>query len=151
MPAETIGASKKVGSRFSGASRGILVALTESCEPLVDFPGNPGLSTLSAHSTVALSKDDVGREIVLVFEDGDPSRPILIGLLQSDLRAEKRPVDLVVDGRRITLSAEQQIVLRCGEASITLNRAGKVLIRGKYVVSRSSGVNMVKGAIVHVN
>jgi hypothetical protein len=42
-------------------------------------------------------------------------------------------------------------VLRCGEASITLTKAGKILIRGTYVLSRSSGVNMVKGATIHLN
>jgi hypothetical protein len=150
MVSETIDAGEKVNGRFSGASRGLLVGLTESCEPLVDFPGNPDPSALSAHSTVALSKEDVGKEAVLVFEDCDPCRPILVGLLQNVSRSEKK-ADITVDGERVTLSAEREMVLRCGDASITLTRAGKVLIRGKYVVSRSSGVNMVKGAIVHVN
>ena len=48
-------------------------------------------------------------------------------------------------------TAESEIVLRCGEASITLTRAGKVLIRGTYLLSRSSGVNRIKGGSVQIN
>jgi hypothetical protein len=43
------------------------------------------------------------------------------------------------------------MVLRCGKASITLTRAGKVLIQGSYVLSRSTGVNRVKGGAVQIN
>jgi hypothetical protein len=42
-------------------------------------------------------------------------------------------------------------VLRCGKASITLTSAGKVLIRGTYVLSRSSGVNKIKGGSIQLN
>lgn len=143
-------AEEKVNAGFSGASRGLLIGLTEAFEPLVDFPGNPGLA-LTAASTVALSKEDVGKEIVLVFEGGDPCRPILVGLVQTAARTERQTPNIIVDGTRLTLSAEREMVLQCGDASITLTRAGKVLIRGKYLVSRSTGVNMIKGAIVHVN
>ena len=55
------------------------------------------------------------------------------------------------DGQRITVSAREQLVLRCGEASITLTKAGKVLIEGTYVSSRSSGVNRIKGGSVQLN
>ena len=47
--------------------------------------------------------------------------------------------------------ADEEIVLSCGESSITLTRAGKILIRGKYVLSRSSGVNRIKGGSIQLN
>ena len=50
-----------------------------------------------------------------------------------------------------TSFSDREIVLRCGEASITLTRAGKVLIRGTYILTRSSGANRVKGAAVEIN
>ena len=43
------------------------------------------------------------------------------------------------------------MVLRCGKASITLTKAGKVLIEGSYVLSRSTGVNRIKGGSVQLN
>ena len=42
-------------------------------------------------------------------------------------------------------------MLRCGKASITLTREGKVLIKGAYLSSRSSGVNRIKGGSVQIN
>jgi hypothetical protein len=89
-------------------------------------------------------------------EGGRAERAVIIGLIQPPHRAPgaetvRRPADVTLDGRRLELTAEQEIVLRCGEASLTLTRAGKVLIRGAYVCSRSSGQNRVKGATVHIN
>ena len=60
-------------------------------------------------------------------------------------------VSVQADDDRFVLSAEREIVLRCGDASITLTRAGKVLIKGTYILSRSSGYNKIKGAAVDIN
>ena len=38
-------------------------------------------------------------------------------------------------------------MLRCGKASITLTRAGKVLFHGTYVSNRSSGVLRLKAVL----
>ncbi|MGV8750478.1 DUF6484 domain-containing protein, partial [Pseudomonas aeruginosa] len=56
-----------------------------------------------------------------------------------------------LDGERLEFSAEREIVLRCGKASITLTRAGKVIIHGAYLSSRSTGVNRIKGGSVQIN
>ena len=60
-------------------------------------------------------------------------------------------VNAAVDNERLVLTADKEIVLRCGKASITLTRAGKILIRGAYLLSRSSGVNRIKGGSVQLN
>ena len=51
----------------------------------------------------------------------------------------------------LVVTAEKQLTLRCGESSITLTAAGKIIIRGKYIVSRSSGVQRIKGGSVQIN
>jgi hypothetical protein len=56
-----------------------------------------------------------------------------------------------VDGRRVCIEGADEIVLRCGKASITLRRNGKVVIEGTYVESRSSGIQRIKGAAVKIN
>jgi hypothetical protein len=56
-----------------------------------------------------------------------------------------------VDGKKVTLTGEEEVTLKCGKASITLTAAGKVLIKGEYVLSRSSGVNRIKGGAVQIN
>ena len=60
-------------------------------------------------------------------------------------------VQATLDGEQLVLTAQNEIVLRCGKASLTLTRAGKVLIRGTYLLSRSSGVNRIKGGSVQIN
>jgi hypothetical protein len=51
----------------------------------------------------------------------------------------------------LEFTAEREIVFRCGKASITLTCEGKVIVRGTHIVSRSSGVNRIKGAYVELN
>ena len=55
------------------------------------------------------------------------------------------------DGEKVVVSAQRELVLRCGKASITLTSAGKILIRGAYVLTRSSGVNRIQGGSVQIN
>jgi len=137
------------------AVRGVLAGFDENGEPLVDFLRNPGGRPVPASAAVRLLPDDAGRDAVLVFEDGDPNRPIILGVVRpqgSEPQAKQRsPVEVTADGERVTVTAAEQIVLRCGHASITLTRAGKVLIRGAYLLSRSSGVNRIKGGSVQIN
>lgn len=125
--------------------------------PLVArVPGLPG-EVVTARAAVPLLREHVGSPIVLLFEEADPHRPIVMGVLQEGrsaaAEATTRPplVAVQADGDRFVLEAGREIVLRCGDASITLTRAGKVLIRGRYVLSRSSGYNRIKGAAVDIN
>jgi hypothetical protein len=108
-----------------------------------------------ASSIVPLEGRDIGRKVVVLFEQGDPRRPIVMGLVQAPRPATKRdepaPVVVQADQQRYEITAEREIVLRCGNASITLTRAGKIIIKGAYVLSRSSGHNKIKGAAVEIN
>jgi len=125
----------------------------------ISYEGSPGGASLRARSTVSLRCSDEGRAVALAFEDGDPMRPIVLGLMaHPDQVGEDResksgavPLSIERDGERLVLTAEKEIVLRCGKASLTLTRAGKVLIRGAYLLSRSSGVNRIKGGSVQIN
>ena len=142
-------------ARLEGVVIGVLVGFDDSGTPLVAFPGNARDAGQGARSSASLSRDDVGREVALLFEQGDPARPLIIGRIQHPEEIGKsedvKPVSAEVDGERVVFNAKQEIVLRCGKASITLTRAGKILIRGAYVLSRSSGANRIRGASVHIN
>lgn len=60
-------------------------------------------------------------------------------------------VHVDLDGKRVTLQADQEIRLRCGRSSITMRRDGKIVIQGTHLVSRAEGVNRIKGGSVKVN
>lgn len=112
---------------------------------------------LPARTTIALLRTQIGSSVVLLFENGDVRRPIVVGVLQEPGRevaesaTKQSLVSVQADDDRLVVSAEREIVVRCGEASITLTRAGKVLIKGTYVLSRSSGYNKIKGATIDIN
>jgi len=105
----------------------------------------------AARSTIELGDEDVDREFVIAFDGGDPQRPLILGRVLASPTAPRNVVHAHADGERLVLSAHERIVLECGSASITLTRAGKVLIRGHYVQSRATGVNSLKGGSVELN
>lgn len=123
--------------------------------PLVIYPGQPGTAAIEAASTIDLHGGHVGRQLALLFEHGDPKRPLVIGLLRQlpECAIAERPgqVEVDADGERLIVTAREQLVLRCGKASITLTKSGKVLIQGEYVSSRSGGVHRIRGGSVQIN
>ena len=103
------------------------------------------------------------REVVLLFEDGDLARPIVAGFLEPEVATPALDAVLAgaadaaipdvaeVDGRRVVLEGKDEVVLRCGKASITLRRNGKIVLRGAYVETHAEGTNRIKGATVKIN
>jgi hypothetical protein len=134
---------------------GELVAIAgDGLVPMVVHPGQPGTAALAARSVVDLRSEHIGQPVVLLFEEGDPARPLVMGVIRQEAPAPLRAaaaVDVDADGERLVVTAKDQLVLRCGKARITLTKAGKVLIEGAYVSSRSTGVNRVKGGSVQIN
>jgi hypothetical protein len=142
---------------------GTLAGINDDGQPLVRHPLDPSGRAALARTAVPISPEQVDREIVLAFESGNIERPILLGVLcrpdgQDHAEGPIAPptirqpiVQATLDGVQLVLTGEQEIVLRCGEASLTLTREGKILIRGTYLLSRSSGVNRIKGASVQLN
>jgi hypothetical protein len=106
------------------------------------------------------------QSVVLVLENGDPARPIIIGFVATQPPPAIEPaaplpvpppgandvtIEADVDGRRIHIHAQDEIVLSCGAASVTLRRNGRVIIRGTHVETHSDGTNRIKGAQVLIN
>jgi hypothetical protein len=136
---------------------GRITGFANDGSPFVDFPGNPLQSPLAALSTGSVGRDGVGHEAALLFVGGDPLRPLIVGMISHpypEPQGGEPPsgqIEARLDGGRVVLTAEREIELRCGKASLILTRAGKVLIRGAYLLSRSSGVNRIKGGSVQIN
>jgi hypothetical protein len=139
---------------------GTLAGFDESGAPVVTVPSLGSERLLKSKSIAVLDRTAVGRTVAIQFEASDPEKPVILGLIQGPLPTTQleaarngiqKCVDVDMDGERLTLRADKEIVLRCGRCSITLTRAGKVLIRGAYLLSRSSGVNRIKGGSVQIN
>lgn len=144
---------------------GRIAAVDEKGGIHVTFPGC-GDSSLPARVTTSARErlhpsSPVGREVLLLFENNDPRKPVVIDTLYSLLDEITResadhgepdpPQEITIDPKQLIFNAEEEIVLRCGEASITLTRNGKIIIRGNYLLSRSSGAQRIKGSSIQIN
>jgi hypothetical protein len=131
----------------------------------VDYAANPfgplpALSVLSLSEAEAQALAARKATVVLGFIDGRPEQPIILGVVQErpavaiskrDTRSDDGTRSATVDGERVVLEAKERIELRCGKASITLTKDGKVVIRGSHVSSRSTGSNRIRGGSVEIN
>ena len=140
--------------RVDGIVVARLVGFDDAGRPLVRFAEAPGPEPLAARAAPALSAEHVGRDVAILCESGNPTQPIIVGLMHRakiDAAETADPVGSRREEVDLDLSAQRQITLRCGKASITLTRAGKIIVRGTYVLSRSSGVNKIKGGSIQLN
>lgn len=124
----------------------------EGASLLVEVPGH-GLARARVAVPLTLAQVDAAvkasGEVVLGFEEGDPGRPIALGLVEQGFARE--PAEARIDGQRVVIAGKDEVELRCGEATITLRANGKVVIRGAYVETRASGTNRIKGGSVQIN
>lgn len=144
----------QTSQKIEGVVIGLFLSINNDGLPLVAFPGNPDETAIVARSTTQMQTEDIGCEVALLFEGGNLRMPLIIGKIQhaDDQPAqENEPANAELDGESIVLSARQNITLKCGKASITLTKSGKVILRGAYLLSRSSGVNRIKGGSVQIN
>lgn len=119
-------------------------------DPLVVFPGNPEDTALKAKSLVDLDQKLVGSEVALMFQEGDPHRPLIMGRIVESVR-KGADVRVVSDGQYVRLSASKRIELRCGKSSLIMDSDGHISVRGKYIVSQASSANNIRGGSVNLN
>ena len=152
-----------------GSRAGHLVGLDATNTLLVDYPGNtagplPARLAVAVDARTLQSAVAQRQKVVLLFENGDPRLPFIMGLIQEPTTtplldallesppAQPRPsTEARVDGKRVVIEGQDEIVLKCGEASITLRRNGKVIVKGTYLESRASGTHRIKGGTVEIN
>jgi|SRR5690554_2157012 len=100
---------------------------------------------LAAKATCAATQQDVGRQCALMFENGNPSRPVVMGLLHEPT--------LTVAARSTgePNNDSESIELSCGKSSLTLHANGHIELRGSKITSHSTGLNHIRGASVKLN
>lgn len=138
--------SAALPERVDGIAVGVLRSL-DQVAACVDIPAL-GITHLPARSLVALGSAWLDKEVALGFEGGNPLQPFILGPV---LAAPLNTVQAVVDGQRLELNASQEIELRCGDAAITLNADGRILLRGTYITSHASATQRILGGSVNVN
>lgn len=158
LPRPVAAKNARQADRVEAPTVAMLVGFDLDDRPVIAYKSTLAGERIAARTTIALARSQVGCPVVVMCEDADPRLPIVMGVIESatsrgrtTASAQSGATVIQADGERYVVTAEREIVLRCGEASITLTRAGKVIIKGTYVLSRSSGYNKIKGAAVDIN
>jgi hypothetical protein len=69
---------------------------------------------------------------------------VILGVLNPAPAYDEVPEQLVVEAR-------ESLTLRVGDGSITIRADGKILIKGKDLVSQAKNTNRIKGGAVAIN
>lgn len=146
-PMDRLGA----GEAIPGVVRAVIVGAGEDGRPLVTWSGSGGARAPTVAEPVWMQNpprwaDCAGLDVIVGFEDGDPGRPLLLGLL-----GKPPSLDDASALQVSRIESGDELVLQCGEARITLRADGTITIRGAKVVSRARGVNKIKGGSVEIN
>ncbi|QDE80254.1 MULTISPECIES: DUF6484 domain-containing protein [Myxococcus] len=153
--------------RILGTQVGWVTGATSAGGALVDYAGNSH-GPLPARSAIPLDREALTRAArerqgaILLFEDGDPCLPLLMGLIHAPSKTplldavlepplDEAPMDAQVDGQRVVIEGRDEVVLRCGKASLTLRRNGQVLLRGINIRTEADEVHKIKGGKVQIN
>lgn len=136
------------------AQTGRVVGIDAEGRVFVDFPGNPSgpVPAKLAVTDMAISEiltDPQRPDVLLVFDDNDLARPIIIGRVRDRLPADG--LEIHVSARRFTVETDEGVELRCGDAKLRITREGKVVVLGNDVVSRARRRNKIKGGTVNIN
>src|SRR5690242_14039448 len=93
-------------SRIDGHVVGRIVSIDEDGSAWVDFPDNPRKQAIKARSALdaaaPIGSDPqrlVEAPALLAFENGDPSLPIILGLVRDRVRPEARPPEVKITGK----------------------------------------------------
>ena len=138
---------KKVNDHIDGVAIGIFLGF-DGVAPLVVYPGNPHDVAVPARSLVELRSELIGKEVALLFEGGNPSKPLIVGRL---VEPRGEATQIVRDGELVRITANERIELRCGKAVILLEKDGRITIRGTYVTSQASANNRIRGGSIDLN
>jgi hypothetical protein len=118
--------------------------------PLVAHGGLKGANAVEARTLVELTPDMVGCDMALLFEEGDPQRPLVVGRIVEP-QARREAPEITRDGKHVLITGEERIELRCGKATIIMEKDGHITIRGTYLVSHASAANRIRGGSVNLN
>lgn len=82
-----------------------------------------------------------GDPVIFSPPESADKKGIVLGVVSSPARKPEK----------LTLEAGKEIVIKCGEGTITVSADGKIAIKGTHLLSRAKGINKIKGGSVAIN
>lgn len=151
---------RKTAVAIPGVLEAIVKGAAPDGRPLLVWGGgrDPGVAASAVWMPQAIDWSACrGLRALVGFMEGDEGRPVLVGLLEAPpanalVHAGQGPRALVEKApRTLRLEGQEEIILECGKAKIHLRADGTVIVLGERVLSRSKGVNRIKGGAVQIN
>lgn len=172
---EPSAAAIRLGVIAEGSLPGALIVEYDGCGPV------PARAIIALDEPMVRRAIHARQPALLLFENGDARLPIVVGLIQPTLGAElldallaprpaagpapverageppgsaaaaTPPLEARVDGKRVVLEGQEEVTIKCGDASISLRRDGKLTLRGAYIETTATGVNRIRGGSVKIN
>lgn len=134
--------------------RAIVEEVTEHHKIFVSVPDE----SLKHHLCDLLETTDGGHlhlvpgDSVLAWWTGvDGERPVIVGRIASENPAQKHESEQEITPHHLVIEAKEALTLKCGDGSITIRADGKVVIKGKDLVSNALRTNRIKGGSVSIN
>jgi len=150
---------------------GKVVSINDHGNPMIAYDEITLNQPAEALTTVPLNRDAIGKDIAISFAQNNGGMAIVMGVIRRPLddvlalqseqadevinsaqtdESTGKP-EIIVDGNKLEISASEEITLRCGKASITLNKNGKILIKGEHMLNRTSGSYKIKSGSIQLN
>ena len=123
------------------------VVLVDSDKILVEVARIGSKQRLARTLVGALDLEPGDQVLVAVVGNEDPDLVILGRLFNPSVPVR----DIRINGRRVSIDAESELVLKCASATIRIGRDGLIAVRGDRVTSQARGTNRIRGGSVEIN
>jgi hypothetical protein len=92
-----------------------------------------------------------GDNVLVWLPEGDEERGVVLGRIGPSKAPVAEPQKKQDTPDELVIEAKKNLTFKCGDGSITLRKDGKILIKGKDLVSRAKRMNRIKGGSVAIN
>ncbi len=123
------------------------VAEVDEKRILVQVP-SLGPTPRLAHSLTPYADFAADDQVVVAHVAGSESDLVILGRL---FNPQAPPRDVRINGRKVALEANTELILRCADATVRIAHDGLVAIRGDRIVTEAQGTNRIRGGSVEIN
>ena len=126
-----------------------VIELTEGGDVGVVVPGEPPLRLRCAllrttdRPTLTLS---LGDRVLVLLPESPGERGCVLGVVADYASPRPEPVPAT-----LRLEASDRVEIQCGESALTMDAEGRVLLKGKDIVTRAKRTQKIRGGTVHIN
>lgn len=133
----------------AGTRLGRVTALLEDAVLVASGPGAEMLECdvidAGGPAQLVIAENDT---VLVVVPEGGNGRGVILGRVCAP---DRKRADAKVPPDEIVIEATKGLTLKVGEGSITLREDGKILIKGRDLVSHARRLNRIRGGSVAIN